>query len=341
MKRIIALLISVCMVLLLGACSTENEKYTSDGRKRIRIGLVADIGGVNDRSFNELAWKGLSELSMEDELFDVVYLESRSDSDYETNLYTLIDEGMDLIIAVGYMTAESLREVALDNPDQKFAIIDDASCSDLSNVACVTFAQEEAAYLAGIVAGAMTETKIVGYVQGMISSTMNLFGAGYIAGVKKSCPEAKILQYNANSFADIAGGTTEAKNMITEGADVIFHAAGSTGIGVINACEESGIWAIGVDRDQSDLSPDHVITSAVKCVDHAIRDVALSVKDGTYRSGVCVYNLRNQGVDLAPTRDHIPDEVLRMVEEAREDVITGRVQVPDSASTCPEFILGK
>ena len=340
LKRLIAILLAASMALLLCACSGEYEKYTPDGREKIRIGLITDVGGINDRSFNELAWKGLSELSVEDGLFDVVYLESRTDADYETNLYTLIDEGMDLIISVGYMAADSLREVALDNPDQKFAIVDDITCADLPNVACITFSQEEAAYLAGIVAGSVTKTGTVGYVQGMVSSSMNLFGVGYIAGVKKACPEAKILQYNANSFADIAGGTTAAKNMITGGADVIFHAAGSTGIGVINACEESGIWAIGVDQDQSNLSPDHVITSAVKCVDHAIRDVALSVKDGTYRSGVCVYNLKNKGVDLAPTRDHIPAEVLRMVEEAREDVITGRVHVPDSAALCPEFVLG-
>jgi len=179
----------------------------------------------------------------------------------------------------------------------------------------------------------------VGYVQGMVSDSMNLFGIGYITGVLEACPDATVLQYNANNFGDIAGGATAAKDMITKSADVIYHAAGGTGIGVINACGEEGIWAIGVDTDQSILDPDHVITSAMKRVDVASQDISKAVKDGAFAAGVHMYDLSNGGVDLAPTRDHIPADVLEKVEAAKAAIIAGEKSVPTTTDACPAFTL--
>ena len=238
------------------------------------------------------------------------------------------------------MLADATREAAEANPEQKFAIIDDASCADLPNVACLMFAQEQASYLVGLVAGSITESKTVGYVQGMVSDSMNLFGIGYIAGVLEACPEAEVLQYNANNFGDIAGGNTAAKDMITKGADVIYHAAGGTGNGVMNACDEEGIWGIGVDCDQAVvLGLDCIITSAMKRVDVAAQDAAKAVADGTYEAGVHMYDLSNGGVDIAPTRDQIPAEVLEVVEAAKAAVIAGEIVVPTTIEECPAFIL--
>jgi basic membrane protein A len=269
----------------------------------------------------------------------VQYLESKTDADYQTNINTFIDEGYDLIICVGYMLANATREAAQDNPDQLFAIIDDSTNADLPNVACLMFAQEQASYLVGLVAGSVTQSKTVGYVQGMVSDQMNLFGIGYITGVKEVCPDATILQYNANNFGDIAGGNTAAKDMITKGADVIYHAAGGTGMGVINACDEAKIWAIGVDTDQSPLAPDHVITSAMKRVDVASQDISKAVKAGTFAAGVHMYDLSNGGVDLAPTRTHIPEDVLKVVEDAKAKIISGEKSVPTTVADCPDFTL--
>ena len=190
-----------------------------------------------------------------------------------------------------------------------------------------------------LVAGYVTQSKTVGYVQGMVSDSMNLFGIGYITGVLEACPEAKVLQYNANNFGDIAGGATAAKDMITNGADVIYHAAGGTGLGVINACDEEGIWAIGVDTDQSVNAPDHVITSAMKRVDTASQDISKAVKDGAFTAGIHMYDLNNGGVDLAPTRDHIPADVLEKVEAAKAAIIAGEKTVPTSVNDCPAFTL--
>ena len=331
MKKILSIALALCMIFALAAPSA----LAAD---TVKIGMVTDVGGVNDKSFNQTSWEGLQALAAEDDTFEVAYLESKTDADYQTNINTFIDEEYDLIICVGYMLADATREAAEDNPDQLFAIIDDSSI-DLPNVACLMFAQEQASYLVGLVAGSVTESKVVGYVQGMVSDSMNLFGIGYISGVLEVCPDAEVLQYNANNFGDIAGGSTAAKDMITKGADVIYQAAGGTGIGVINACDEEGIWAIGVDTDQAPLAPDHVITSAMKRVDVASQDISKAVAAGTFEAGVHLYDLSNGGVDLAPTRDHIPADVLETVEAAKAAIIAGEKTVPTSVDDCPAFTL--
>ncbi len=331
MKKIIAMALVLCMIFALSVTAHADDT--------IKIGMVTDVGGVNDKSFNQTSWEGLQALAAEDPSFEVNYLESKTDADYQTNINTFIDEGYDLVICVGYMLADATRAAAEANPDQKFAIIDDDTCADLPNVACLMFAQEQASYLVGLVAGSVTESKTVGYVQGMVFPSMNKFGVGFISGVLAVCPDATVLQYNANNFGDSAIGSTAAKDMITKGADVIYHAAGGTGMGVIEACNEEGIWAIGVDTDQSNLAPDHVITSAMKRVDVASQDISKAVKDGSFASGVHLYDLSNGGVDLAPTRTHIPAEVLAVVEQAKADIIAGKVTVPTLAEEVPEFTL--
>lgn len=351
MKKILALVLALCMVFALCACgqsaapaeeapAAAAEAPAAEESAVIKVGMVTDVGGVNDKSFNQTSWEGLQALAAEDSSFQVNYLESKTDADYQTNINTFIDDGYDLIICVGYMLADATKEAAEANPDQLFAIIDDASI-DLPNVACLMFAQEQASYLVGLVAGSVTESKTVGYVQGMVSDSMNLFGIGYISGVLEVCPDATVLQYNANNFGDVAGGSTAAKDMITNGADVIYHAAGGTGIGVINTCAEEGVWAIGVDTDQSTLAPDSVITSAMKRVDVASQDISKAVKDGSFAAGIHMYDLSNGGVDLAPTRDHIPAEVLETVEAAKAAIIAGEKTVPTTIEECPTFTLAE
>ena len=332
MKKLLALAMVLCMILSLGAVSFADDT--------VKIGMVTDVGGVNDKSFNQLAWEGLQGLAAEDSSFEVAYLESKTDADYQTNINTFIDEGYDLVITVGYMLADATREAAEENPDQLFAIVDDSSCADLENVACLMFAQEQCSNLVGLVAGSVTQSKVVGYVQGMVSDPMNLFGIGYITGVLEACPDATVLQYNANNFGDIAGGNTAAKDMITQGADVIYHAAGGTGNGVMNACDEEGIYGIGVDKDQRvELGLECIITSAMKRVDVACQDISKAVAAGEFEGGVHLYDLANDGVGIAPTTDAVPEEVVKMVEEAAAAIVAGEKTVPTSVEDCPAFTL--
>jgi len=162
---------------------------------------------------------------------------------------------------------------------------------------------------------------------------------GFVSGVLAANPDATVQQYNANNFADAAAGSAAATNMITNGADIIYHAAGGTGAGVISACADNGIYAIGVDSDQSPLAPETVITSAMKRVDNAVVDICEAVKDGSFTGGEHHYTLADGGVDIAPTQDLLTEEAIAAVEKAKEDILSGAVVVPTSLEDCPAFTL--
>lgn len=323
-KKILAALLSTAMVASMGAAVVVQADEV-DGSD-FKVGLVTDVGGVNDGSFNQSAWEGLQR-AMEDFGVEANYLESSTDADYVPNIETFVDEEYDLIISVGYMLADATKAAAEANPDVKFAIIDDSTI-ELDNVTCLMFQQEQASYLVGYVAGLMTETNNVGFVLGMATETMHQFGYGYCAGVLDANPDATIQQFNANSFSDSATGKADAKTAITNGADIVFHAAGATGLGVIEACQEDGVYAIGVDSDQSSIAPNTVITSAMKRVDNAVYDSVESLISGELAGGVKTYDLSISGVDIAPTQDLLTDDVIAAVEEVKEKIISGEVVVP-------------
>ena len=306
---------------------TEAETEEDIDGTGFKIGMVTDVGGVNDGSFNQSAWEGLQRAA-ENFGCEVKYIESKGDADFVPNIESFLDEDYDLIICTGYVMADAVRDAAELNPDQKFAIVDDASNADLDNVTCMMFEQEQASYLVGLAAGYTTESNIVGFVTGAANETMNSFGYGYCAGVLDANPDATILQYNANNFGDASGGKTAVNTMVTKGADVVFHAAGGTGIGVIDGCKENKIWAIGVDSDQSPLAPETILTSALKRVDNACYDATKKTILGTLEGGVETYDLAAGGVDIAPTTDNLSKDVLEKIEKAKKDIIAGDLVVP-------------
>ena len=320
------------------ATEAESEKVSSEEETEaeteedidgtgFKIGMVTDVGGVNDGSFNQSAWEGLQRAA-ENFGCEVKYIESKGDADFVPNIESFLDEDYDLIICTGYVMADAVRDAAELNPDQKFAIVDDASNADLDNVTCMMFEQEQASYLVGLAAGYTTESNVVGFVVGQANETMNSFGYGYCAGVLDANPDATILQYNANSFGDASAGKTAVNTMVTKGADVVFHAAGGTGLGVIDGCKENGIWAIGVDSDQSPLAPETILTSALKRVDNACYDATKKAILGTLEGGVATYDLAAGGVDIAPTTDNLFKDVLEKIEDAKKDIIAGDLVVP-------------
>lgn len=349
-KRVLAVLLSAAMAVTMTACGgSSSEGSTSEAPAEaaeeeageeageaasaasgegFKVGLVTDTGGVEDQSFNQSAWEGLQKAA-QDFGVEVNYLSSSTDSDYAPNIETFIDEDYDLIICVGYLLADATKAAAEANPDVNFAIIDDATI-ELDNVTCLTFKQEQASYLVGYVAGLMTEKNNIGFVLGMASETMHLFGYGYFAGALDANPDITLQQGNANSFSDPAMGSTLTTNFVTNGADIVFHAAGATGTGVISECQAQGIYAIGVDSDQSYLAPETVITSAMKRVDNAVYGTTEALINGTLEGGIAEYSLENAGVDIAPTTDLLSDEVVTAVEDVKAKIISGEITVPSS-----------
>lgn len=329
-KRVLAYILVLLMVLISTACGSAARKDSLSKNttgKPVKVGLVTDVGGVNDGSFNQSSLEGLKRAEKELGI-QVNYLESKTDADYKPNIQTFIEDDYDLIICIGKWLEDATREAAEDNPNMNFAIIDDMSMADMKNVTSIMFEQSQSAYLAGIAAGKMTKTNKVGFVIGRTNEVMNQFGYGYFSGVLDTNPNVKILQINANSFTDTAAGKSAAINMVTNGADVIFQAAGATGLGVIEGCKESNIWAIGVDSDQSYLAPENILTSAMKRVDNACYDIAKSCQEGTLKSGLVTYDLKNQGVDIAPTKQKLTEEIVKTIEETKQKIIAGEITVP-------------
>ncbi len=331
LKKIFSVVLATAMVFGLVACgtaavSTETGATEVVAKGEYKVGMVTSVGGVNDGSYSQSAWEGLTK-AQEELGVQTTYIESKTDADYASNIETLIDEEYDVIMGVGFQLADAIAEAAKAYPDQKFVIIDDSTYADLPNLACLMFEQAQASYLVGYIAGMTTEADNVGFVLGMVSPVMHEFGYGYAAGVLAANPEAKIQMANANSFVDPAIGKSIATSMITEGADVIFHAAAGTGLGVIETCKESGVKAIGVDFDQNYLAPETVITSALKQVNEVAYIVCEQVVNDEFKTGITVYDLSNEGVGYADC-DLISEEVRTAVEDVKAKILSGEIVVP-------------
>lgn len=305
----------------------------------MKIAMVTDVGGVNDQSFNQSAWEGLKR-SEKDFGIKVAYKESKQDADYAPNMETLTDAGYDLIWGIGFLMGDAIKETAEINPDQKFAIIDFSYGPETpKNVACAVFQEEEPSFLVGYIAGKMTKTNKVGFVGGIKFPLIEKFEYGFMAGVKLANPEAEVLSQYAESFTDAAKGKAIANNMYQQGADIVFHASGGVGDGVIEAAKEKGKWAIGVDKDQNFLAPDNVLTSAMKRVDNAIYDINKRLIAGEFAGGeTVVYNLKNDGVGIAPTSSkHVPAEILKEVDGLVAKIKAGEIVVPATKDAFDKF----
>ena len=324
-------MLSVVLVLGLSANVSAGAKF--------KVAMVTDVGGVNDQSFNQSAWEGLQR-TQKDFGINVTYKESKQDADYAPNMETLTDAEYNLIWGIGFLMGDAIKETAQINPDQKYAIID-FSYGDKTpkNVIGVVFQEEQPSFLVGYIAGKLTKTNKVGFVGGIKFSLIEKFEYGYMTGVKLANPKCEILSQYAESFTDAAKGKAITNNMYQQGADIVFHASGGVGDGVIEAAKEKGKWAIGVDKDQNFLAPDNVLTSAMKRVDNAIYDVVRRLKDGQWKGGdTVVYNLSNEGVGIAPTSGkHVPASILKEVDQLIARIKKGEIVVPATKDEFDKF----
>ena len=315
------------------------------GGSNVRPAMVADIGGLGDQSFNDSAHAGLmraqKELGMKTET-----LESSAPTDYVDNLTQLAESGFNPVYAVGFLQTDAVNEVAPQYPDTNFAIID--SVVKPKNAASIVFREQEGSYLAGVVAGLMTQEdtpytnpddKVIGFLGGQQSELIGKFQAGYEAGVESVCPDCKVLVQYAGStpdaFNDPARGKEISLQQINQGADIIYHASGATGAGLFDAAKEKHIFAIGVDADQAKLFPEApILTSVVKRVDNAVFQTIQEADEDKFPGGEVVeFGLDDKGISLAPFgrfEEDVPQNVKDEVDKAQQGIIAGDIKVPDS-----------
>ncbi|MEB3297864.1 MAG: BMP family ABC transporter substrate-binding protein [Candidatus Sericytochromatia bacterium] len=304
-------------------------KGAGDDTGALRVGLVTDVGGLNDQGFNSLAYKGLRKVK-KDLGAKTSVIESQKASDYEKNLAQFAGEKYDLVISVGFMMGDATRKVAERFPDARFAIVDFRYDKVLPNVAGYTFAEEQAGFLAGALAALTTKTGKVGFVGGMDVPVIHRFKVGYEEGVKLAAPQVKILSGYTGNFTDSAKGAEVATSQFQNGADIIFQAAGASGIGVIDAAKQQKKLAIGVDADQSGIAPDHVLSSALKKVDLAVVKAVESVMDKTFKGGNTKLTLADDAVGLAPFGKldaQVSSETRKTLESLRGKLAKGEIVV--------------
>ncbi|MBV8763119.1 MAG: BMP family ABC transporter substrate-binding protein [Deltaproteobacteria bacterium] len=303
----------------------------------VRVGLVFDIGGKNDRSFNESAWRGLERAKTELGI-DVEYIEPTEGADRETALRSLAARGDDLVIGVGFIFGPDLERLAQQFPGVKFAGIDyspSPGVGTIANLAGLRFREHEGSFVVGAIAAMLTRTKVVGFVGGMKIPLIRKFEAGYIAGVKYVCGECVVLSAYAGTepraFADPSLGQELAAAQYGQGADIIFHAAGKTGDGVFAAARQRGLKAIGVDSDQFERAPCCVVTSMVKRVDVAVIDIIKDVIAKRFKGGLHELGLAEHGVTFVSDERNeklLPLDVVQKARTIADDIVAGKIRVP-------------
>ena len=329
-KKLAALSLSVIMsASMLVGCGTKSTEENSTASSDIKIGMVADMGGINDESFNQSAWEGLQKAE-KDFGIEVKVIESKQASEYLQNMESLLDEDVDMVIGVGYAMKEDIQKQAENYPDKQFVLIDETYDTIPENVTPILFRENEAAYLTGLIAGKMTKTNNVGFIGGIQTPVVSRFEYGYKAGVKEANDKTNVNVQYAGTFSDAAKGKSIANQMYGNGSDIILSAAGGTGLGAIESAKEQNKYAIGVDRDQSDLAPENVLTSALKKVNVGVYDTVKEFVEGKLKGGQeKVYGLKEDGVGIPETtKNLVPQDIIDYVNEMIEKVKSGEVKVP-------------
>jgi basic membrane protein A len=358
-KVLLALLLLSSLVFIGPACNRAS--YGADDKSKIHVGIVFDIGGKDDRSFNAAAWAGVKcaesgtlpdgKTSCGKPALDIVLrdVEPGNPTSIEPAMRAFAERGYDLIIGVGFAQGPIMQSVARDYPNIHFAIIDGVIFEDdgktpKSNVASLVFKEHEGSYLVGILAAKTTRTNILGFVGGMDIPLIHRFEKGYEEGAKSINPNIQIVQ-NYVGVTDAAWnnpgkGKELSLAQISKGADVIFTAAGNSGLGAFDAVEQYGKvngrathFVIGVDSNQNMVKPGFVLTSMVKRVDNAVYDIVKLVVERKFQAGFHVFGLESEGVGYVIdqyNRDLISPDAIQAAEEAKKKIIAGQIKVPDA-----------
>lgn len=355
-RHLLGTAVGVLALMGLAGCNGAGEKPTNTDTgkaptpptpaKTVKVGLVLDTGGVDDKSFNAAAKAGLDRAK--DELHlpesDARLVESRDASVYKQNMGVFASQDFDVVFAIGFAMEGALKETAAQFPNVKFAIVDGNAPEGAANCASLQFKEEQGAYLAGFLAASVSKTHNIGFVGGMEIPLIKKFQAGYMAGAKTAGfdPAKQVKATYTGDWNDQSKGKSQANQQFGAGVDVIFQAAGKSGLGVIEAAREkgTGFYAIGVDQDQDGIAPGRVLTSMVKHVDTAVYDTIKRVQAGKFAPGPHVYDLKEGGIGLSEmkyTKKEIPSPVLAKLDKLTQLVADGKVVPPTKVEDVAAF----
>jgi basic membrane protein A and related proteins len=340
------LLVTAAVAALVGCTGTTEAKRDDC---KTKVGIVFDIGGKNDRSFNAAAWEGVqrAEKDIGICLYDV---EPGNPTSIEPAMRAFAEKNFDLIIGVGFAQGPIMQSVATDYPNIKFAIVDGVifeadGKTPKSNVASLIFREHEGSYLVGMIAASKSKTGTIGFLGGMDIGLIHRFAKGYEEGAKAVNPKVNVIVnyvgVTDGAWNNPGKGKELSLAQIEKGADVIFTAAGNSGLGAFDAVEQYGRgpngeankFVIGVDSNQNGVKPGFVLTSMVKRVDNAVYDVVKEVNAGRFEGGFHVFGLDKDGVAYAMDQNNkalIPQDVIQRVEQARGEIVSGQIKVTDA-----------
>jgi basic membrane protein A len=337
LNKYLVILLSITLVLLV-SCG-EKKSSTDSKNHPLKVGLVFDVGGRGDKSFNDAAYRGLEKAKKELGI-EYEYIEPGPGADREAALRQFASrDDIVLVIGIGFIFTDEITKMAEEFPDKKFACVDYTITPGKTippNLLALEFKEEEGSFLVGALAGLTTKTNIVGFVGGMESPLIKKFEKSYTAGVKYVNPECKVLigyaGVTGEAFKNPGKGKELALGQYFQGADIIYHASGVTGLGVFEAARETKKLAIGVDSDQYDEAPGFILTSMIKVVDESVFDCIKEVKEGTFKGGRAeTFGLKSKGVDYIyneKNKNLIPDSVHNKVEDIRQKIIDGKIDIP-------------
>lgn len=342
MKKLFSLAAVAALVLGVTACGGTGSN-TCD----FNVGLVTDIGGIDDKSFNQGTWEGIERFKSENENVCTNYVQSAKDADYVPNLSAMADQKKNLIVAPGFLFETSMLEVAKRYPEQQFLLIDSPVMENdkqVSNVASALFAEHEGSYLVGVASALKAKEagyKTLGFVGGMDTPLIKKFEAGFVQGAKAVDPSINVLVEYAGTFGDPAVGKTLANKLYDNGAKIVYQAAGGTGSGVIAAAKERAekgeeVFVVGVDRDQyedglyGDQTKSVILTSMLKRVDVAAETVAKKELAGEKLGGqILTFDLQNDGVGIPEKNPNLSDDIVKQVNEYKEKIKSGEIKVSE------------
>ena len=337
MKKLLAVLVALALVAAgCGSSKKSSSSTTTSGTSTasasggsFKVGLSTDIGGLNDRSFNHLAYLGLQRAGKELGVQTRV-VQSSSPADYIPNLGALAKQGYDLVIGVGFTEIDAMKAVAKQFPKTHFAIVDVANADEggLKNVEGLLFKEQEAGYLAGYAAGLAAKAqggKAVSSVGGQKQPPVDRYIAGFQAGAKAAFPGVQTLNGYSQDFENQAKCKEVALNQIASGSVVVFQVAGGCGLGALDAAKQRGVWGVGVDADQGYLGS-YVLTSALKRVDTSVFDAIKDAKDGNFKGGQdAVYGLDVNGVGIGKFSPKTPAGIQAKVEQVKQQIASGKI----------------